>query len=87
MQHSFAIVASMFVAYMVALWFALAMWTFNDVRARSQNIVTQLLATVLVLGAGPFDLLEPLATMADEIKPLERKLLYARLRARNDRRR
>lgn len=38
-------------------------------------------------GAGPFDLLEPLAGMADEIKPLERKLLYARLRARNDRRR
>ncbi|MGH4023474.1 MAG: TetR/AcrR family transcriptional regulator [Pseudonocardiaceae bacterium] len=38
-------------------------------------------------GAGPFDLLEPLAGMVDEIKPLERKLLYARLRARNDRRR
>jgi RNA polymerase subunit RPABC4/transcription elongation factor Spt4 len=57
MQHTFAIVASMLVAYMVALWFALAMWTFNDARARSQNIVTQLLATVLVLGAGPFGLL------------------------------
>lgn len=38
-------------------------------------------------GAGPFELLEPLAGMVDEIKPLERKLLYARLRARNDRRR
>jgi hypothetical protein len=38
-------------------------------------------------GAGPFDLLEPLAGVADEIKPLERKLIYARLRARNDRRR
>jgi len=38
-------------------------------------------------GAGPFDLLEPLAGMVDEIKPLERKLLYARLRARNERRR
>jgi RNA polymerase subunit RPABC4/transcription elongation factor Spt4 len=57
MQHTFAIIAAMLVAYLVALWFALAMWTFNDVRARSQNIVTQLLATVLVLGAGPFGLL------------------------------
>ena len=56
-MHTFAILASMMVAYMAALWFALAMWTFNDVRARSQNIVTQLLATVLVLGAGPFGLL------------------------------
>jgi RNA polymerase subunit RPABC4/transcription elongation factor Spt4 len=56
-MHTFAILASMLVAYMAALWFALAMWTFNDVRARSQNIVTQLLATVLVLGAGPFGLL------------------------------
>lgn len=39
-------------------------------------------------GAGPFELLEPLAGVTDEIKPFERKLLHARLRARsNDRRR
>lgn len=38
-------------------------------------------------GAGPFDILEPLAGMSEELKPFERKLLYARLRARNDRRR
>lgn len=37
--------------------------------------------------ASPFDILEPLAGMAEELKPLERRILYARLRARSDRRR
>ncbi|MGH4016709.1 MAG: TetR/AcrR family transcriptional regulator [Pseudonocardiaceae bacterium] len=38
-------------------------------------------------GAGPFDILEPLAGMAEELKPFERRVLQARLRARTDRRR
>ncbi|MGH3794298.1 MAG: TetR/AcrR family transcriptional regulator [Pseudonocardiaceae bacterium] len=32
-------------------------------------------------GTSPFDLLEPLAGLADGLKPLERRLLYARLRS------
>lgn len=39
------------------MWLALVFWTFNDIRARSQNIVTQLLATLVVLGAGPLGFL------------------------------
>jgi AcrR family transcriptional regulator len=38
-------------------------------------------------GAGPFDILEPLARLAEELKPLERRLIYARLRSHTERRR
>lgn len=34
-------------AYLLALWFALAVWTFRDIEARSKNIVTQIMSTLL----------------------------------------
>ena len=52
-----AIIASAAVSYIAMTWAGLFFWTFNDIRQRSQNIVTQLLATLLVLGTGPFGLL------------------------------
>lgn len=52
-----AIIASAIVSYIAMMWAGLFFWTFNDIRTRSQNIVTQLLATLLVLGTGPFGLL------------------------------
>ena len=41
-------------AFSVALWFALAVWTFRDIERRSSSIVVQVLATlVVVLGYIP----------------------------------
>lgn len=56
-MHTIAIIAALIVTYVAMVWIGLVFWTFNDIRARSQNIVTQLLATVLVLAAGPLGLL------------------------------
>ena len=56
MQQFVTILAALVVAYIAMMWMALPMWTFNDVRARSQNVVTQLLATMVVFVTGPFGL-------------------------------
>lgn len=53
-MHWVAIIVSIVIAYLAALWLAMTFWTFNDIRARSQNIVTQLLFSLLVLPTGPF---------------------------------
>ncbi|HUZ78955.1 MAG TPA: zinc ribbon domain-containing protein [Chloroflexota bacterium] len=42
----FAVAAG--VAWFVALWVALVVWTFRDIQSRSQDFVVQVLATVLV---------------------------------------
>ncbi|HLT18098.1 MAG TPA: zinc ribbon domain-containing protein [Thermomicrobiales bacterium] len=58
MEETFAralqfIIASM-AAFGVALWFALAVWTFRDISQRSTNVAVQVLATlVVVLGFLP----------------------------------
>ncbi len=57
-------------AYLVALWFALAVWAYRDIGARSQSVVTQVLATLLVLlfsipGALLYLLLRPKDTLDD----------------------
>jgi RNA polymerase subunit RPABC4/transcription elongation factor Spt4 len=44
-------------AYSVAFWFSLIVWTFRDVRARSRDIFTQALGTLLVVPPPPLDLL------------------------------
>jgi len=44
-------------AYTVAFWFSLIIWTFRDVRARSRDIFTQALGTLLVVPPPPLDLL------------------------------
>lgn len=50
LEFSIAILA----AFSVALWFALAVWTYRDITRRSENIAMQVLATlVVVLGFLP----------------------------------
>jgi len=51
------ILLSGLIAYGLALWMSLVIWTFNDIRSRSQNIVTQLLGTSVVLMFSVFGLL------------------------------
>lgn len=36
-------------AYLVALWFTLAIWTFRDIENRSKNVITQVFSTLLVV--------------------------------------
>jgi RNA polymerase subunit RPABC4/transcription elongation factor Spt4 len=55
-------------AYLVALWFALAVWAYRDIGARSQSVVTQIFATLLVVvfsipGALLYLLLRPKDTL------------------------
>jgi hypothetical protein len=43
-------------AYFVAFWFGLIVWTFRDVRARSRDLFTQALGTLLVVPPPPLNL-------------------------------
>ncbi len=58
-------------AYLLALWFALAVWAYRDIGNRSQNAITQIFSTLLVVlfsvpGALLYLLLRPKATL-DEV--------------------
>ncbi|GAC1466586.1 MAG: hypothetical protein NVS2B16_19310 [Chloroflexota bacterium] len=51
------IVISVFVAFGLAVWFSIAVWTFMDIRSRSRDKVIWLLSTLLVLVANVFGLI------------------------------
>ncbi|MBX6341804.1 MAG: zinc ribbon domain-containing protein [Thermomicrobiaceae bacterium] len=36
-------------AYLVALWFALAVWTFQDIQSRSRSVIAQIFSTLVVV--------------------------------------
>jgi hypothetical protein len=37
------------IAYLIAIWFALAAWTFRDIESRSRSVFTQVFSTLLVV--------------------------------------
>lgn len=43
-------------AYFVAFWFSLIVWSFRDIRARSRDLFSQALGTLLVLPPPPVNL-------------------------------
>ena len=54
----------------MALWGGMALWTFRDIRARSRDILAQLLATLLVMalpviGLVVYMMLRPRETLSD----------------------
>jgi len=60
-----------FSAFTVALWIALVIWTFRDMRARARDAFAQLLAALMVLVLGPFGIilyliLRPRETLAEK---------------------
>ena len=55
-MHFFTIIIDLVVSFLAMTWLSLAFWTFNDSRTRSQNVVTQVIATLIVLPTGPFGL-------------------------------
>jgi hypothetical protein len=83
------ILASGLFAYLLALWFSLVVWTFNDIRSRSQNIVTQLLGTSIVLlfnflGLLLYYIIRPRQTLAEAYeKSLEEETLLQEIETRN----
>jgi RNA polymerase subunit RPABC4/transcription elongation factor Spt4 len=47
--RSVQVLAALGGAYLVALWFVLAVWTFRDIETRSRSVVTQIFSTLLVV--------------------------------------
>jgi RNA polymerase subunit RPABC4/transcription elongation factor Spt4 len=63
-------IVAVLTALLVAFWVGLAIWTFRDIRARTTDVFAWILATVLVLVAGPigwllYFLLRPRETIAE----------------------
>jgi RNA polymerase subunit RPABC4/transcription elongation factor Spt4 len=75
-------------ALLVAFWIGLAIWTLRDIRARTRDIFAWILATVLVLIAGPigwllYCLLRPRETLAEAYdRQLEEEALLRDITAR-----
>lgn len=89
MDKVIAIFVAVLFAYFVSLWFGLVIWTFNDIRSRSQNIITQLVSTMLVLAFFVFGLLlyymvRPSLTLAQAYeRSLEEETLLQEIEARH----
>ena len=64
------LVLAVSIAYYLALWFALVVWTFQDVQARTRSVLAQIFATLLVVlfsvpGVLLYLLLRPKETLED----------------------
>lgn len=76
------------VAFIVVFWLSLVIWTFRDIRARSQDFLTQILATVLVTlfpfgGLFIYMILRPRQTLAEIYeRQLEEESLLAEMTER-----
>ncbi|MBN1483633.1 MAG: zinc ribbon domain-containing protein [Chloroflexia bacterium] len=68
-------------AYLVVLWFSLVVWTYQDIRSRSESLLLQLFSTLLVLlfflpGYWVYLLLRPKETLAEiYARTLEREYI------------
>ena len=62
-------IAAFISAFTAALWMALVIWTFRDMRLRSRDIFAQLLASLLVLIFGPLGMLIYLILRPQETLP------------------
>ena len=47
--RAFQVLVAMTGAYLVALWFALVVWTFRDIESRSRSVVAQIFSTLVVV--------------------------------------
>ena len=50
-------VLAFLIAYILALWIALAIWAFYDIRTRTNDILVQLFSVLLVLAFNVFGLI------------------------------
>jgi RNA polymerase subunit RPABC4/transcription elongation factor Spt4 len=76
------------VAFLVIFWLSLVIWTFRDIRSRSQDMLTQVLATLLVtifpiVGLFIYMILRPRQTLAEIYeRQLEEESLLAEMTER-----
>ncbi len=64
------VVIALLGAYAAAFWFCLVVWTFRDIQKRSQDVIVQIFATLLVLlfnlpGLLLYTILRPPETLAE----------------------
>src|SRR5579864_1990499 len=82
------IVIGFVVAFTVIFWISLIVWTFRDIRSRSQDLLTQILATLLVAvffigGLFIYMILRPRQTLAEIYeRQLEEESLLAEMTER-----
>ena len=75
-------------AYLIALWFSMIIWTYYDIRARSQDLYVHIFATALVVVFNLFGLilyfiLRPRETLADAYeRSLEEETLLQEIEER-----
>lgn len=76
-------------AYLVALWFSMIIWTYYDIRARSQDLYVHIFATALVVVFNVFGLilyfiLRPRETLAEAYeRSLEEETLLQEIEERH----
>jgi RNA polymerase subunit RPABC4/transcription elongation factor Spt4 len=82
------LVIAFFGAYFVALWFSMIIWTYYDIRARSQDLYVHIFATALVVVFNVFGLvlyliLRPRETLAEAYeRSLEEETLLQEIEER-----
>ncbi|MBI3973259.1 MAG: zinc ribbon domain-containing protein [Chloroflexi bacterium] len=82
------VVIAFFGAYMIALWFSMIVWTYYDIRARSQDLYVHIFATALVVVFNVFGLvlyliLRPRETLAEAYeRSLEEETLLQEIEER-----
>lgn len=82
------IIVAFFGAYTIALWFSTIIWTYYDIRARSQDLYVHIFATALVIVFNVFGLvlyliLRPRETLAESYeRSLEEETLLQEIEER-----
>src|SRR5256714_137044 len=88
LQNALGPIIGCTVAFVVIFWLSLVIWTFRDIRSRSQDLLTQILATLLVAvffvgGLFIYLILRPRQTLAEIYeRQLEEESLLAEMTER-----
>src|SRR5438045_6398809 len=88
LTNSLGIVVGFIVAFTVIFWLSLIIWTFRDIRSRTQDLLSQILATALVTvffigGLFIYMILRPRQTLAEIYeRQLEEESLLAEMTER-----
>ncbi|WP_376795457.1 zinc ribbon domain-containing protein [Thermogemmatispora sp.] len=88
LQNALGFIVSFFLAFFFVFWISLIIWTFRDIRSRSQDLATQVIATLLVAvfnvgGLLIYLILRPRQTLAEIYeRQLEEESLLAEMTER-----
>lgn len=88
LQNALGPIIGCTVAFIVIFWLSLVIWTFRDIRSRTQDLLTQILATLLVAvffvgGLFIYMILRPRQTLAEIYeRQLEEESLLAEMTER-----